>query len=119
MRMILLAAALLAGASPLAAQTATAPAPILTTPEAKDVWTHADPEVARVTHVSLNLDVDFATRTLGGTATLDLLVANNAQSIVLDADNLAISSVTDANGKPLKWAVGDTDPELGSALPVE
>ena len=32
---------------------------------------HADPEVARVTHVSLNLDVDFATRTLGGTATLE------------------------------------------------
>ncbi len=119
MRMILLAAALLAGASPLAAQTATAPAPILTTPEAKDVWTHADPEVARVTHVSLNLDVDFATRTLGGTATLDLLAAKDAQSIVLDIDNLAISSVTDANGKPLKWAVGDTDPELGSALTVE
>ena len=119
MRMILLAAALLAGASPLAAQTATAPAPILTTPEAKDVWTHADPEVARVTHVSLNLDVDFATRTLGGTATLDLLAAKDAQSIVLDIDNLAISSVTDANGKPLKWAVGDADPELGSALTVE
>lgn len=75
---ILLAAALLAGtaapaASPAIAQTA--PAPILTTPEAKDVWTHAQPQVARVTHVALDLDVDFGTKTSAGSAVLDVLAA--------------------------------------------
>ncbi|NWM54886.1 aminopeptidase, partial [Escherichia coli] len=59
-------------AAPAVAQTGK-PAPILTTPEARDIWTHAEPEAARVTHVDLNLDVDFAGKTLSGVATLDVL----------------------------------------------
>ena len=119
----LLLAALLAGASPLMAQTAAAPAaapaPILTTPEAKDVWTYAAPEVARVTHVDLDLAVDFATQTLGGTATLDLLAAPGATEIVLDVDDLDIASITDGAGRPLAWKVGADDPELGAPLTVQ
>ena len=75
---ILLAAALLAGSASLAISPAAAqtiPAPILTTPEARDVWTHAEPQVARVTHVALDLDVDFASKTLYGSAVLDILAA--------------------------------------------
>ncbi len=116
---ILLALALVTGALPLAAQGSTAPAPILTAPEAKDVWTHARPEVARVTHVALDLDVDFATKTLGGSATLDLLTAPGAEEIVLDVDELAIASVANGAGKALQWKVGADDPELGSPLTVQ
>ncbi|CCA94206.1 M1 family metallopeptidase [Novosphingobium sp. PP1Y] len=119
---ILLAAVLLASTAPfspvLASETAS-PAPILTTPEARDVWTHAQPEVARVTHVALDLDVDFATRTLGGTAVLDVLAAPGATQIVLDVDDLDIASVTDASGKALNWKVGADDPDLGSAMTVD
>lgn len=106
--------------SPLHAQTrqAAAPAPILTTPEARDVWTHARPEIARVTHVALDLSVDFATRTLKGTATLDLLTAPGAKEIVLDDDGLAIARITDGAGRPLAYTVGKAEGEIGAPLTV-
>ncbi|AJP72477.1 M1 family metallopeptidase [Sphingomonas hengshuiensis] len=110
------AAALMATTSALAQQ---APAPILTTPEARDVWTHAEPEVARVTHVDLDLRADFAAKTLSGTAALDVLAAKGAKQIVLDVDDLAITAVTDGAGKPLPFAVGADSPDLGAALTIQ
>lgn len=104
--------------SPALAQQ-TAPAPILTTPEAKDVWTYARPEVARVTHVALDLRADFASKTLSGTATLDVLAAPGAKEIVLDDDGLVIAKVTDAAGKPLPFTVGAAKPDLGAPLTVQ
>ncbi|MCJ2182102.1 M1 family metallopeptidase [Novosphingobium sp. 1949] len=122
-----LMSALLLGTAPLAIAPALADtaapaapvAPILTTPEARDVWTHADPETARVTHVSLDLDVDFASHTLAGSATLSVLAKPDAKAIVLDADDLAITSVTDASGAALAYTLAPKDnAELGSALTV-
>lgn len=117
---ILLAAAALAVAAPLPAVAQIDPvAPILTTPEAKDVWTHAEPQIARVTHVALDLTADFDAKRLSGTATLDVLAAPDAKQIVLDDDGLVIGSITDAAGKPLAFTVGDHDKDLGSALTVQ
>src|SRR6188768_916462 len=96
----LAAVSLMALAAPASAQQAR-PAPILTTPEAKDVWTHARPEIARVTHVSLDLTADFTAKTMAGKATLDILAAKGAKEIVLDIDDLAISAITDARGRKL------------------
>ena len=118
MRILPALAAAIVIAAPAAAQTGK-PAPILTTPEAKDAWTHAVPEVARVTHVDLNLDVDFANRTLAGVATLDVLAAAGAKEIVLDVDDLDVIAVTCPKGKPLPFTVGPRDKELGSALTVQ
>jgi leukotriene-A4 hydrolase len=103
---------------PVLAQQA-APAPILVTPEAKDVWTHAQPQVARVTHVALDLRADFASKTLSGTATLDILAAPGASEIVLDYDGLVIARITDAAGKPLPYSVGQADAEIGAPLTVQ
>ena len=114
----LAAASIMALAAPAAAQQAR-PAPILTTPEAKDVWTHAQPQVARVTHVDLDLDVDFVGKTLSGRALLDILPARGAKQIVLDVDELDIAEVTNAAGKPLHYTVGPRDKELGSALTID
>ncbi len=105
-------------AAPAAAQTGK-PAPILTAPEARDAWTHAEPQVARVTNVALDLDVDFASKTVSGAATLDVLAAKGAKQIVLDVDDLAIQSVTCPKGKPLPFTVGPRDKDLGSALTVD
>ncbi|WP_404333555.1 M1 family metallopeptidase [Sphingomonas sp. MMS12-HWE2-04] len=116
MNPLLPALAALTLAAPALAQQA--PAPILTTPEAKDVWTHARPEIARVTHVSLDLTADFAAKAMRGTATLDVLAAKGAREIVLDVDNLTVSKVTDAAGKPLAFTIGPRDAELGSAMTV-
>lgn len=119
MRILLPAFAALMATTALPALAQQAPAPILTAPEAKDVWTHAAPQVARVTHVDLNLDVDFTTRTLAGTAALDVLAAKGASEIILDVDDLEIESVTCPKGKPLRYTVSPREPELGSALTVQ
>lgn len=115
MRRFLLASALLA-APALAAPDA--PSPILTTPDARDVLTYARPEIARVTHVDLDLVADFASRTMRGTATLDILARPDAREIVLDDKGLVIARITDGAGKPLKWAVGAEDPYKGAPLTV-
>lgn len=114
----LAAVSLAALAAPAFAQQAR-PAPILTTPEAKDVWTHAEPQVARVTHVDLDLDVDFASKTLSGRALLDVLASPEAKQIVLDVDDLEIFEVTTSDRKPLRYTVSARDKELGSALTID
>ena len=96
-----------------------APSPILTTPEAKDVLSYAVPQVARVTHVDLDLTADFTTHVMRGNATLDILAKPDAREIVLDDNKLVIAGITDAAGKPLKWSVGAHDEYKGAPLTVE
>ncbi|OJU18088.1 MULTISPECIES: M1 family metallopeptidase [unclassified Sphingomonas] len=96
-----------------------APSPILTTPEAKDVLSYAVPEVARVTHVDLDLTADFKAQIMRGKATLDILAKPDAREIVLDDNKLVIAGITDAAGKPLKWTVGAHDEYKGAPLTVE
>jgi aminopeptidase N len=114
----LVAVSLVTLAAPALAQQSK-PAPILTTPEARDVWTHARPEIARVTHVSLDLAADFTARTMAGKATLDVLAAKGAKEIVLDVDDLAIAAITDARGRKLPFAIGPRSADLGSALTIQ
>lgn len=116
---LIAAAAAMLLATPAAAQVASKVAPILTTPEARDVWTYAQPQVARVTHTDVKLTADFASKTMSGTATLDVLAAPGAKEIVLDTDDLAIASITDAKGKPLPFTVGEAKPELGAPLTIQ
>ncbi|MCG7348359.1 M1 family metallopeptidase [Sphingomonas sp. ACRSK] len=115
MRRFLLASVLLAAPAMAAPD---APSPILTTPDARDVLTYARPEIARVTHVDLDLVADFASRTMRGTATLDILARSDAREIVLDDKGLVITRITDGASKPLKWTVGAEDPYKGAALTV-
>jgi leukotriene-A4 hydrolase len=115
MRYILSALAL---ATPLAVQ-AESPAPILTTPEAKDTLSFAEPQKARVTHVDLDLTADFTAQRLSGTATLDILAKPGADSIVLDDDGLVIAQITDARGHALPYAVGATVADKGAPLTVK
>jgi leukotriene-A4 hydrolase len=117
MRIASILAAALAAALPAAAQVT--PAPILTTPEAKDVWTHAQPQIARVTHTDIDLTADFATKAMVGVAKLDVLAAPGAKEIILDTDDLVISAVTDGAGKPLQYKVGEDKPDLGAPLTIQ
>jgi aminopeptidase N len=94
-------------------------APVLLTEDAKDVHSFARPELARVTHVALDLVTDFAAKRIGGTATLDLQAAPNAAAIVLDSKGLEIQSVTNSAGQKLQWALGQADPNLGQPLTVQ
>jgi aminopeptidase N len=109
----------LASIAPAADAAPDAPSPILTSPDAKDVLSYAQPEVARVTHIDLNLTADFDTHVMRGTAALDILAAPAARRIVLDDKDLVISRITDARGRPLKWSVGASDEYKGAPLTVE
>jgi aminopeptidase N len=103
-------------AQPQAAEAAIAP--ILATPDAVDTHSFARPLEARVTHIALDLTVDFDTRRIGGTATLDIDRKPQAKEIVLDDSGLEIQSVTDAAKHPLPFNVGARDPNLGSPLTI-
>ncbi|MFA5962958.1 MAG: M1 family metallopeptidase [Sphingomonas sp.] len=102
-------------ASPATAQRL---APILTGPEARDVLSYAQPEKARVTHVDLDLTVDFAKQRLAGMASLDIVAARGTSEIILDDDGLAIERVTDAAGHALRWSVGKAEPDKGAPLTI-
>ena len=104
--------------APQANAAEAAVAPILTTPDAVDVHSFAKPLEARVTHVALDLDVDFDTKRIGGTAILDLERKPDAKQIILDDNGLEIESVVDAGKQPLQWQVGAKDPNLGAPLAI-
>jgi leukotriene-A4 hydrolase len=121
--MRLIAAALLSlavPAMPAAAQERDAPlvSPILMTDDAHDPWTFAEPETARVTHVALDLTLDFAAQEVAGTATLDILATAGAEKVVLDSQGLQISEVTDQDGAPLAFTLGDPVEGKGTPLSV-
>ena len=94
-------------------------APILDSADARDAQSYARPLEARVTHVALDLKADFAAKRIGGTATLDLQAKPDARAIVLDSKGLEVKSVTDEGGKPLRFALGAADPNLGAPLTIE
>ena len=91
---------LLSGCSLTGEGPAEAPkvAPILDSKDAEDVYSFAKPLEARVSHVSLDLDLDFDKKAVAGTAVLDVIVKPGIDTIILDTDGLEIASVTDAEG---------------------
>ncbi|WP_206185457.1 M1 family metallopeptidase [Sphingosinicella sp. CPCC 101087] len=94
-------------------------APVLTGADARDESSFARPEVARVTHVALDLAADFEARRMAGTATLDIQAADGAREIVLDSKGLEIEAIADAEGRPLQWALGEGDERRGQPLTVQ
>lgn len=94
---------------------AIAPAP---GPDAIDSHTYARPEIARVVDVALDLTANFEAKTLSGTATLDILAVPGANEVILDIRNLDIQDVRDAEGRPLRFVVGDNDAIKGQPLTV-
>jgi len=93
-------------------------APVLDTPDAVDIHSYAKPLEARVTHIALDVAVDFATKRVGGTATLDIRAKPGTSEIILDDKGLEIESIADGAGKPLTWKVGADDPNLGAPLSI-
>ena len=93
-------------------------APILETADAVDEFTFARPREARVTHLALDLTLDFAAQAIHGTATLDLAVAPAVGEVVLDSDGLQISAVTDAQGRALPFAIGARVAGKGEPLTI-
>lgn len=96
---------------PLAARAAT------------DPDSYAQPSQVQVTHVDLNLAIDFPHKQLDGNATLTLDWKNPAAKIlVLDTRDLEIASIAAVDGDqttPLKYALAPRDKLLGSKLTIQ
>ena len=94
-------------------------APVLTSPEAVDTQTFAQPQIARVVHVDLDLALDFEGKTVRGTAGLVIRAQDEAEEIVLDSNGLRIDRVTDGAGNALPFAIGDTVEGKGAPLTIQ
>ena len=90
---------------------------------AADPHSYAQPDQVRVTHLDLDLAIDFGKKQLQGNATLTLDWKDpHAPALVLDTRDLSIKRISaiDADGKPrmLKFALAPRDKDLGSKLTV-
>ncbi|NMW23388.1 M1 family metallopeptidase [Rhodanobacter denitrificans] len=90
---------------------------------ANDPNSYAQPDQVRVTHLDLELTIDFPRKQLDGQATLKLDWKNpKAQSLVLDTRDLKIAKVealaADGKTTPLKYALAPRDKVLGSKLTI-
>ena len=112
-------AACRSGEAPAPKEVARMVAPILTGADAVDIHSYAKPLEARVTHVALDLYVDFTAKRVRGTAALDLEVRPGVRSITLDDKGLQIAAITTADGRPLPYKVGAVDPILGAPLTIK
>jgi aminopeptidase N len=106
-----------------AAHAPTAAAKPATTEAVHDEHSYAEPQKVRTTDIALDLALDFANKTLSGTAILSLdWVDKAATQLVLDTRDLKIESIdgmVDGHWVPLKYALAAPDPLLGSKLTIE
>ena len=86
-----------------------------------DLHSHANPGAVRMTHVDLDLEVDFDARQLRGACTLD--VEGTPGDLILDTYDLAIASVAVAGEtgefRAAAFELGPADPVLGAPLLIE
>lgn len=84
----------------------------------RDVHSWARPEIARVTHVDLDLSADFQAKSLIGTATLDVQGEAGATELILDVRDLDVKAVRGADGTALPFAIGAAREFMGSPLTI-
>lgn len=94
-------------------------APILTAEDARDPYSYAQPHIARVTHVFLELALSFDARTVAGRAQLDIEARDDADTIILDSNSLQIDRITDASGNTnLPYSIGPSEAGKGEPITV-
>ncbi len=89
----------------------------------QDVHSYSRPNQVRVTHVALDLEVQFDRKTLAGTATLTLVRRDPSAPLIVDSKDLSVNAV-EASGDgeifaPARFERGAVDPVLGSPLTVD
>ena len=109
--------------SPVNENTPTAVEPAKRVITKDDKFTYANYDEVRVTHLDLNLDVNFDAKVLDGIATIDFeRVRPDADVLVLDTKDLLIKSVRIfAHGKAegvTDYTMDEADKVLGEALRI-
>ncbi len=84
-----------------------------------DPHSYANIDEIKMTHLSLDLNVDFDKHVLSGTARLDLDNFKKTKKLVLDARKLSIEKVTLDNGDEAKYTLGEEKGHFGQALEID
>jgi len=85
----------------------------------RDPHSFAEPNRARVTHVSLELELDFGAREARGTVVLQVERPEPAAPLVLDTHALVIDEVTGGDGTPRRFHLGPEVERFGEPLVIE
>ena len=80
-----------------------------------DPHSFSHPDEAVITHLSLDLNVDFGKKILSGKATLNIKTSADAKEIILDSRDLNIEKVM-ADESQVSFQFGDSTPFMGKAL---
>ena len=83
----------------------------------KDIHSYADAAKARVSHLDLDLRVDFTRKVLEGSARYKLICPGRPEEVIFDTYGLDISSV-ECDGRALQYETGKKDAILGSPLKI-
>jgi leukotriene-A4 hydrolase len=83
----------------------------------QDIHSAARPQAAVVERLDLDLTVDFATRTLAGTARWEIRNLAATDTLWLDTRDLTIEAAW-RDDEPTTWTLGEPAPFVGSALAV-
>lgn len=90
---------------------------------ATDINSYGNTDQVKITHLGLDLTVDFDKKQLAGSATLDFKrVEPSASTLVLDTRALDVSDVqqhVDGQWTAAKWAWGEKSEALGTAMKVQ
>ncbi len=73
----------------------------------RDPTSFAEPDRVAVKDLALDLTVDFPTKTLSGTARLQLVRTDPKAPLVLDSNGLVITAVSDCQGGALTYRIGE------------
>lgn len=85
-----------------------------------DPHSYAKPWEARVTRLKLDLVVDFEDKVVSGLAAWDVVMADGAQELVLDINNLDIQRIVLQPGDiTATYSIGDIEPYLGQPLTID
>lgn len=88
-------------------------------PPRRDPHSHARPDAVAVTHVDLDLRLEFNSKCVAGRATLQLQRFDPAAPLHLDSAGLQIERVTAPDGTARVFHVGPVEPVLGAPLVIE
>lgn len=85
----------------------------------KDIHSFARPDEAVVKHIDLDIKVDFDSSTISGKAVLTIDNLKEADTIVLDTKDMAVTKVTEGTDEtPVQFALGNDVKYLGRALNI-
>jgi len=84
-----------------------------------DIHSFAEPHRVRVTHVDLELDLDFEHKVAHGEVQLSLQRTDSAAPLTLDVDGLEVVSVCASNGDARSFRFGPEQPRLGRAMVID